>query len=316
MTSQLVEQKDKARLAHVQKQVQSALTAMPGLVSGSEATRLTLGLWSAAMDSIADMASRGKQFTWTEDGIRYFITQAIKFVALGLDAVNREVYVYPYGERMTITPSAHGLVKLAKEHAVGDRKILDMLKFAVREGEEFRVTYGAKTDDWEYHNILFNTAKPIGYVTILVYDDGTSRVMEHTLQDIEKRRAVSKAKNSPAWTNWPVEMALAKSIRRHANTVNIKLRPEVKQLGIERLDDLPDDDNMDDIKDVTPDIISLPDPIQKPATIEVKPRPPFQPVQPKEPEPEEPQEEWPPSPLPEDDVPLPFEPDGQMDWMR
>jgi recombinational DNA repair protein RecT len=292
MSTKLAEQQDKARLSYVQKSVQGAIAQMPDLINASEATRLTLNIWSAALDSIAN--SR-KPFEWTQDGIRGFITQAIKYVALGLDAVNRELYVYPYGNLMTITPSSHGILKLIKEHAIGV-PIKDMLVFVVREGEEFNVTYGARSDEWEYKNKMFSDGKPLGYVTVLVYEDGTSRVMEHTLEDIARRRKASKAPNSPAWTQWETEMAKAKAIKRHAKTVNIKLRPEMAQVGVERIDDLPD---FEDMRDVTPTTISLP---------EVKEE--------RKPEPEAVEV------MEEDEVPLPFDfgedSQGQIDesWMK
>jgi len=252
MTNKLAEQQDKARFSHIQKNVQGALALMPDLINQSEANRLTMNIWSAAVDAAKD----SKNFQWTQDGIRQFITQTIKYVALGLDAVNREVYVYPYGNLMTVTPSSHGYLKLIKEFAVGENKIVDMLVFVIRKGEEFKVTYGARSDEWEYKSLMFNDADPIGYVTVLVYEDGTSRVMEHTLEDIEKRRKASKAPNSPAWTQWGIEMAKAKAIKRHAKTVNIKLKPEMEQVGVKKMDDLPD---FEDLKDVTPEVIELPE---------------------------------------------------------
>jgi len=252
MTNKLAEQQDKARFSHIQKNVQGALALMPDLINQSEANRLTMNMWSAAVDAAKD----AKNFQWTQDGIRQFITQTIKYVALGLDAVNREVYVYPYGNLMTVTPSSHGYLKLIKEFAVGENKIVDMLVFVIRKGEEFKVTYGARSDEWEYKSLMFNDADPIGYVTVLVYEDGTSRVMEHTLEDIEKRRKASKAPNSPAWTQWGIEMAKAKAIKRHAKTVNIKLKPEMEQVGVKKMDDLPD---FEDLKDVTPEVIELPE---------------------------------------------------------
>lgn len=251
MTNKLAEQQDKARFSHINANVQGALAQMPDLIKASEATRLTMNIWSAAVDAAKD----SKNFQWTQDGLRGFITQAIKYVALGLDAVNRELYVYPYGNLMTITPSSHGILKLIKEHAIGV-PIKDMLVFVVREGEEFNVTYGARSDEWEYKNKMFSDGKPLGYVTVLVYEDGTSRVMEHTLEDIARRRKASKAPNSPAWTQWETEMAKAKAIKRHAKTVNIKLKPEMKQVGVEKIDDIAD---FEDMKDVTPDVIELPE---------------------------------------------------------
>lgn len=252
MSTKLAEQQDKARLSYVQKSVQGAIAQMPDLINQSEATRLTLNIWSAALDSISNAR---KPFTWTQDGIRQFITQAIKYVALGLDAASRELWVYPYGDVMSLSPSSHGYLKLIKEYAVGE-PIREMLVFVIRQGEKFRVKYGAATDEWEYENDMFSDAPPIGYVTILVYQDGTSRVMEHTLADIAARKAKagSGKGTSPAWEQWPIEMAKAKAVKRHARTINIKLRPELEKVGVQRMEDLPD---FEQIKDVTPDVIEL-----------------------------------------------------------
>lgn len=296
MSNKLMEQQDKARFSHINANVQGALAQMPDLINASEATRLTMNIWSAAVDAAKD----SKNFQWTQDGLRGFITQAIKYVALGLDAVNRELYVYPYGNQMTITPSSHGILKLIKEHAIGV-PIKDMLVFVVREGEEFNVTYGARSDEWKYKNKMFSDGKPLGYVTVLVYEDGTSRVMEHTLEDIARRRKASKAPNSPAWTQWETEMAKAKAIKRHARTVNIKLKPEMEQVGVKKLDDLPD---FEDMKDVTPDVIELPDVAEtKPEKAKSKKVEPVEVVE-------------------NEDVPLPFgygdDDQGRIDegWMR
>ncbi len=299
MSTKLAEQQDKARLSYVQKSVQGAIAQMPDLINASEATRLTLNIWSAALDSIANSK---KPFEWTQDGIRGFITQAIKYVALGLDAVNRELWVYPYGDVMSITPSSHGYLKLIKEYAVGE-PIKDMLVFVIRKGEKFRVKYGAETDEWEYENDMFSDAPPIGYVTILVYQDGTSRVMEHTLADIAARKAKagSGKGTSPAWEQWPIEMAKAKAIKRHARTVNIKLKPELEKVGVQRMEDLPD---FEDMKDVTPDVIELPDVAEtKPEKAKSKKAEPVEVIE-------------------SDDVPLPFDygddDQGRIDegWMR
>ena len=88
---------------------------------------------------------------------------------------------------------------------------------------------------------------------------------------------------------------MTKAVRRHASTVNIKLKPELEKIGVKRMDDLPD---LDNIKDVTPDVIELPEVAEaEPETVEADPGP----VQ--------------------DDVPLPFDygdGQGQIDesWMK
>ena len=64
---------------------------------------------------------------------------------------------------------------------------------------------------WSYEEQPFSSGEVAGYVTIAVYEDGTSSVMTHTTDDIEKSAKASKAPNSPAWKNWYTEMALAES---------------------------------------------------------------------------------------------------------
>lgn len=123
--------------------------------------------------------------------------------------------------------------------------------------------------------------------------------MEHTLADIAARKAKagSGKGTSPAWEQWPIEMAKAKAIKRHARTVNIKLKPELEKVGVQHMEDLPD---FEQIKDVTPDVIELPEvaesePEKVTAEVEV---------------------------MPDEDVPLPFgygdSGQGQIDesWMK
>lgn len=246
--NQLQEQKKVSIADYFQQQVAQAVASMPDFISDSEARRLTLNIVVAAQEAIektiddAKKNDKKKPFSWTQRNIPEFVTQIIKHVTAGLDAANSELYVYPYGDKMTIIPSYRGYAKMAIEHSVGE-EIQEFLHFIVREGETFKVTYGTRTDEWSYESITFNTGKPLGYITVIVYKDGRSRVMEHTLQDIEKRKQANPFKGSPAWTNWPEEMAIAKAIKRHAKTVNIRLKPEVQEVaemaGFEEFKDLP-----------------------------------------------------------------------------
>lgn len=206
-------------------QVGMAVEGMSGAVSPEEARRLTYNLVTSAQDSIAKSK---KSFTWTQQSIHNFLTQAIAHITAGLDASNDEVYAFPYGGEMSVQPSYRGYRKMIKEHAVG-KKIVDLQCYAVREGEEFEVEYGATDHRWRYKSITFNTAPVLGYVTVIIYEDGSSQVMEHTLEDIQKRRQAGISGNSPAWKNWETEMSKAKAIKRHARTVDIRLRQDIQK---------------------------------------------------------------------------------------
>lgn len=242
MTKSLQTQQKRSMTDYFQEQVLQAVATMPDFVTTSEARRLTLNIVVAAQDSIEKTQRSKNPFAWSQKNIPDFITQMVKAVTAGLDASNDEVWVYPYGQKMTVSPSYRGYLKMVKEHSIG-KEVKDMLVFVVREGETFSVKYGVHTDDWEYDSKMFNDAPPLGYVTVLVYEDGTCRVMEHTLMDIEKRKRANPMGESPAWKNWPVEMAIAKAIKRHARTVNLRLRPEIDKLAdfadFEGIKDLP-----------------------------------------------------------------------------
>lgn len=211
------------------KQVEIAVDGMAGAVSSSEAKRLTYNLVTAAQDNIVKSKNGRNPFSWNQQNIHNFLTQVIMHVSAGLDASNDEVYAFPYGSEMSVQPSYRGHRKLIKEHAVG-KKIVDLKCFTVRENETFEVEYGATEDRWEYKSKVFNNAPILGYVTVLVYEDGTSQVMEHTLEEIEKRRFAGTSGNSPAWKNWETEMSKAKAIKRHARTVDIRLRQDIQEL--------------------------------------------------------------------------------------
>lgn len=210
------------------EQVGLALEGMSGAVSTQEAKRLTYNLVTAAQEAVEKSKTSNRPFNWNPQNIHNFLTQVIMHVSAGLDAVNDEVYAFPYSQEMSVQPSYRGYRKMIKEHAVG-KKIIDLQCYAVREGEEFNVEYRALDHKWEYKSKPFNEAPILGYVTVLIYEDGTSQVMEHTLEDIRKRRFAGTSGNSPAWKNWEVEMSKAKAIKRHARTVDIRLKKEVQE---------------------------------------------------------------------------------------
>jgi recombinational DNA repair protein RecT len=269
MSNKLQTSQRKTMTEYFQEQVGRAVASMPDLISSSEANRLTLNLLVAAQNSIE---KDGNKFKWTNSNISDFLSQLIMHVTAGLDAANNEVYAYPYKNKMAVMPSYKGYRKMVKEHAVGT-PVTDILCFVVREGEKFRVHYGRNDDEWDYESITFNTAPVVGYVTVALYEDGSSRVMEHTLEDIEKRMKANPGGTSPAWKNWPIEMAKAKAIKRHAKTIDIRLRPEVE--GAARS---IDEDDFESFKDVTPPTIMLPEGIGEEEVEEEEPVPEPEPV--------------------------------------
>jgi len=231
--------------------VNASVSKMGNPISTGEARRLTINLVTKA-NSALEMQS----MDWNKVDGNKFAVDALRIVTLGLDAANNEAYAIPYKNNKTglvelqCSPSAWGLKKLVMQYSLG-KQIEDVKAFVIREGDTFTVRHTPTDDVWTWEEDVFGSGKVKGYVTILINEDGTSNVMTHSKADIDKRRAASKASNSPAWTKWYDEMAIAKAVRRHCSKIAIKL-PDDKASALDALDN-PDQMDATErrVKDVT-----------------------------------------------------------------
>ena len=120
---------------------------------------------------------------------------------LGLDALNQEMYLVPYGSTLNFMASYKGMVKMATKYAT--RPIKSIYAKVVREGDEFQeVIIGGEP------SINFKP-KPA---------------------DIETCRKSSKAKNGPAWASHFSEMAKKTVIRRLAKSLPIDMDAQAKEM--------------------------------------------------------------------------------------
>lgn len=218
--------------------VEKNIASLTSNITSQEAKRLTMNLIVKA-NNVLESSDRG--YGWGMVDTNRFLVDILKCVTLGLDAANNECYPIPYMNNKTkklelqCSPSAWGLKKIVTEYAIGS-PVKDVRAFIVRDSDHFTVKYTALDDIWTYEADLFGKSAVIGYATVIVREDGTSNVMVHSLEDIKKRRDASKSPNSPAWTKWPHEMALAKAVRRHCSKITYKL-PDDKQEAFDALDD-------------------------------------------------------------------------------
>lgn len=270
MSNQLVQSQVRNITNFFVDQVTKFVTDLPETVGISEARRLTVNLCIEANAKLEE-----QDMAWKNVDANKFLMDCIRMVTLGLDAGNDECYPIPYKNSKTkkielqCSPSARGLEKLVMEYSVG-KKIVRFDAYAIKEDEVFSVKRTPGNDLWSYEEQPFSSGKVAGYVTIAVYEDGTSSVMTHSKEDIEKRRQASKAPNSPAWKIWYTEMALAKATRRHCKRIPIKL-PDAKEQAFKRVDE--DEDDFETFKDVTPPTIMLSEEIEEEEFKEEEPVP-------------------------------------------
>lgn len=197
-------------------------------VSSAITKQLTLSAIIAADTAIENMDGA----TWQHVDVKKFAADMFRLIGMGIDFGNKESYIVPYRNNKTgkidlTTPvSADGLVKIAKLYSV--KPIKDFEKYIVRQGDIVSVEYG-QDKSWHYKPLMFNSAPVVGYLTVVVYEDGDFDPMITTLEEIEARRKASKAPNSPAWTKFPQEMALAKATRKHMKRISINLPSDITE---------------------------------------------------------------------------------------
>lgn len=239
-------------VGYFSNEVSKYIRSMPGIISDSEGRRLAISLVIKASAGLEE-----SRIDWKSVDTKKFINDLVRICVMGLDAGNNEAYTIPYKNAksgkvdLQCMPSAKGINKLVLQYAV--RPVDDVRSFVIKEGDKFTVVHKSNGDTWEYEEDVFGTGKTRGYVTIVVYEDGACFVMTHSKEDIEKRRKASKAPDSPAWTKWYDEMAIAKAVRRHCNKVAIKMPSTVQ----DAFDAMDDEQVEQQTKDVTPPTISL-----------------------------------------------------------
>lgn len=147
---------------------------------------------------------------------------------LGLDALNQEMYLVPYGSTLNFMASYKGMVKMAQKYAT--RPIKSIYAKVVREGDEFEEVIVAGEPSINFKAKPFNNAQPIGVFAVCQFADGGIQYEVMSRDDVEQCRKSSKAKNSPAWSAYWTEMAKKTVIRRLAKSLPIDMDARAKEM--------------------------------------------------------------------------------------
>ena len=140
---------------------------------------------------------------------------------LGLDSLNSEMYLVPYGSTLNFMPSYKGMVKLAQKYAT--REIKTIYAKVVREGDEFEEIIDHGEPSINFKALPFNNSEPIGVFAVCQYKDGGMVYEVMSKADVESCRKSSKAKNSPAWSAFWTEMAKKTVLRRLCKNLSIDM---------------------------------------------------------------------------------------------
>ena len=137
----------------------------------------------------------------------------LKGAYLGLDFMNKECYLIPYGSSVQFQTDYKGEKKFVKNYSI--RAIKDIYAKVVREGDFFeeRILEGKPSVDFK--PLPFNNGKIIGAFAVVLYADGGMEYETMSTEDINSvRNNYSKASQSKAWKYSFDEMAKKTVLRR------------------------------------------------------------------------------------------------------
>ena len=156
----------------------------------------------------------------------------MKGAVLGLDAMNKECYLIPYGSQLNFMIDYRGNVKLAKKYSI--RPIKDIYAKLVRKGDEFEEVIVNGEPSLNFKPLPFNNNEIVGAFAVCLYKDGGMVYDTMSLEDLENTRKSSKASNSPAWKNFTGEMYKKTVLHRLCKHIELEFdNPNQRELFAE-----------------------------------------------------------------------------------
>lgn len=185
---------------------------------------------------------------------------------LGLDAISKEAYLVPYGNKLENMVSYKGACKLIKKYSV--KPVKEVYAKVIRAGDEFEevVVEGKPTINLKPRP--FNDGAVIGAVAWVLFSDDTVIYETMSLAELEKTRSKSKMKNSMPWTEFTSEMYKKTVLRRLSKMVTIDLDNPLARQVWENDDSIANDVETDttviDVEDDVVDVEEVPQEIEMP----------------------------------------------------
>lgn len=155
------------------------------------------------------------------EGVLQIKQGMVRGAYLGLDFLNGEAYLVPYGKQLNFMASYKGLVKLATKYST--RPIKTIYAKCVREGDDFQEIIDHGEPSINFKALPFNDGNIIGVFAVCQYQDGGIVYEVMSRDEVEKCRKSSKAKNSPAWNQFWSEMAKKTVLRRLCKSLSIDM---------------------------------------------------------------------------------------------
>lgn len=152
------------------------------------------------------------------------------FIALGLDMLNRECYIIPFKNELTILKDYKGEIKLARKYSVDP--IREIFARVVYENDSYHFNeLGQFVHTFDPFS-LDRGAKKGAYCTV-VYENGVHQTEFVNVEEINKVKGVSKSASydSSPWKRWEDEMWRKTAIRKAMKNISLEFGSgEIRQI--------------------------------------------------------------------------------------
>ena len=148
------------------------------------------------------------------------VTGLLKGAYLGLDFLNKECYLVPFGKELNFMIDYRGAKKLAKKYSI--RPITEISAEVVRAEDEFQYWVENGKPMFTFKPKLNSKSDVKGAFAYVLYADGNTLVDYMTLDELEMTRSKSKAKNYGAWKDYTNEMYKKVVLHRLCKQIEIE----------------------------------------------------------------------------------------------
>lgn len=160
-------------------------------------------------------------------GTANIMTNILRGAYLGLDALNSEFHLIPYGDKLQFIVDYRGARKLMMKYSV--KPIADIFAEVVRQGDDYKRWSEDGVQHYKFEPIPFNGGVVTGAFAVCVYKDGTTLIEELSLKDLEKIRSKSKMGRTGAWADFTEEMYKKSAIHRLKKRVSLDFDNEMQK---------------------------------------------------------------------------------------
>ena len=164
-----------------------------------------------------------------ENGTTQIKKGMLKAAFLGLDFMNKEAYLIPYGKQLNFMIDYRGAKKLAKKYSI--RPIKDIYAKMVREEDDFKEYIVAGEQKIDFTPKPFGKGKYVGAFAVVIFADGGMNYETMNMDELNACKSKSKAQNSMAWKDFPGEMYKKTVLHRLCKGIEIEFEsPNQREL--------------------------------------------------------------------------------------